>query len=83
MAKKYNISRADQDELAVESQRRTKLSYEKKLFSKEIVPVEVPDKKNKIIVTNDEFPKPDTTLEGLAKLKPIFKTVNSINVLCI
>ncbi|XP_044743375.1 acetyl-CoA acetyltransferase, cytosolic [Chrysoperla carnea] len=78
VAKKYNISRADQDELAVESQRRTKLSYEKKLFSKEIVPVEVPDKKNKIIVTNDEFPKPDTTLEGLAKLKPIFKTDGTV-----
>jgi acetyl-CoA C-acetyltransferase len=75
VAEKYNISREDQDELALTSQMRAKKALEEGRFKDEIVPVVIPGKRGKpdIIVDTDEHPRPDTTLEGLSKLPPAFR----------
>ncbi|HEY9785926.1 MAG TPA: acetyl-CoA C-acetyltransferase [Candidatus Obscuribacterales bacterium] len=71
---KYNISREEQDEFALTSQMRAKEAQESGRFAQEIVPVEVPAGKGKTkVIDRDEHPKPQTTLEGLAKLKPAFR----------
>lgn len=74
VAKKYDISRAAQDEFAAESQLRAQKAMEAGRFENEIVPVIFEDKKgNKAIIDRDEHPRPGTTAEKLAKLKPLFK----------
>jgi len=74
LAEKYNISREDQDELAYTSQMRAAAAIKEGKFKNEIMPFEVPQRKGEPkIVDTDEHPKPDTTLEKLAKLKPAFK----------
>ncbi|MGA9224764.1 MAG: acetyl-CoA C-acyltransferase [Mesobacillus sp.] len=74
VAKKYDISRAAQDEFAAESQLRAQKAMEAGRFENEIVPVIYVDKKgNKTIIDRDEHPRPGTTAEKLAKLKPLFK----------
>ncbi|MFJ7953046.1 acetyl-CoA C-acyltransferase [Lysinibacillus sp. NPDC096418] len=74
VAQRFNISREEQDAFALESQQRAKKAIEANRFAEEIVPVRIKDKKgNEIIVETDEHPRPDTTLEALAKLKPIFE----------
>ena len=74
VAKQYNISRESQDLFAYESQRRAKKALEENRFANEIVPVVYMDRKgNKVVVDQDEHPRPDTTLEKLKQLKPIFK----------
>ncbi len=74
VAKRFNISREEQDAFAFESQQRAKKALATNRFAEEIVPVYVKDKKgNEIIVDTDEHPRPDTTLEALAKLRPIFE----------
>ncbi|MEB2281128.1 acetyl-CoA C-acyltransferase [Lysinibacillus xylanilyticus] len=74
VAKRFNISREEQDAFAFESQQRAKKALATKRFAEEIVPVYVKDKKgNEIFVDTDEHPRPDTTLEALAKLRPIFE----------
>jgi len=74
LAEKYNIARRDQDEYALESQMKAKKAIEEGRFKDEIVPVKTKDGKgNEILVTTDEHPRPDTTLEKLAKLPPVFK----------
>lgn len=75
IAKKYSISREEQDEYAAKSQQRTENSIAKGYFDKEIVPVPVTIRKNTSIVAKDEFPKPGTTTEDLAKLRPVFVKV--------
>jgi 3-oxoadipyl-CoA thiolase len=73
VAERFNISREEQDEFAYESQMKAKAAMESGKFKEEIVPVSFMDKKgNEIIVDTDEHPRPDTTLEKLAKLKPLF-----------
>ncbi|HDR1021415.1 TPA: acetyl-CoA C-acetyltransferase [Pasteurella multocida] len=72
VAKKYGITREQQDEMAVESQRRAVQAIESGAFNNEIVPVTVKVKKKEIIFDTDEFPKKDTTLEGLSSLRPAF-----------
>ncbi len=68
------ISREEQDRFALESQRRAAAAMESGKFAQEIVPVPVPQKKgDPILVSKDEHPRPDTTLEGLARLKPAFR----------
>jgi 3-oxoadipyl-CoA thiolase len=70
VAEKYGISRQEQDEFALESQRR----YAHEKLAREIIPVAVPQKKGPpTLVERDEHPRPDTTLEKLAALKPVFK----------
>jgi acetyl-CoA acyltransferase 2 len=70
LAKKYEISREEQDRFALQSQQRAAKASEKGVFADEIVPVEVGRKGEK--VTADDHPRPDTTMEGLAKLRPSF-----------
>jgi acetyl-CoA C-acetyltransferase len=74
----YDISRAEQDGFALESQHKALAM--KALRAGEMFPVEVPDPKGKgtITVTEDEHARPDTTLEGLAKLKPVFREDGSV-----
>ncbi|WP_066298735.1 acetyl-CoA C-acyltransferase [Bacillus sp. FJAT-29937] len=74
VAQRYNISRRDQDQFAFESQQRAKKAMEENRFSEEIVPVIYKDRKgNEIIVNTDEHPRPDSTLEKLGKLRPLFE----------
>lgn len=73
VAEKYNISREDQDKFALESQRRAQAAIEAGKFKDEVVPVTVKERKNKFVFAQDEFPRANTTLEGLNKLKPVFK----------
>jgi acetyl-CoA C-acetyltransferase/3-oxo-5,6-didehydrosuberyl-CoA/3-oxoadipyl-CoA thiolase len=68
----YGIDRAAQDAFAVESQRRAQAAIEGGAFDAEIVPVEVKRGGNTETVTRDEPPRPDVTLEGLARLAPAF-----------
>ncbi|MBY0121809.1 3-oxoadipyl-CoA thiolase [Bacillus sp. S/N-304-OC-R1] len=74
VAQRYKVSREDQDQFAFESQQRAKKAMEKNRFAEELVPVVYRDRKgNEIIVDQDEHPRPDSTLEKLAKLKPLFE----------
>jgi acetyl-CoA C-acetyltransferase len=71
LARKYNIPRDEQDEFALASQRKTQASVERR--AREIAAVETPGPKSeKVTVTEDEHPRPDTTLDILATLKPAF-----------
>ncbi|WP_228684687.1 thiolase family protein [Amycolatopsis thermoflava] len=72
VAREYGISRQEQDEFALESQRRAASVAAKVAFAEEIVPVEVGGRRP-VTVTEDEHPKPGTTLEALAKLRPAFE----------
>jgi acetyl-CoA C-acetyltransferase len=73
IAKRYKVSRADQDAFSAESQRRAVEAVESGTFDKEIVAVEVPQRKGTPVrVTRDEYPRPGTTIEKLAPLKPAF-----------
>ncbi|MGN6811385.1 MAG: thiolase family protein [Thermomicrobiales bacterium] len=75
VARRYGISRADQDAFAAESQRRAADAIGAGRFTDEIVPVPVPQRKDPpIVVDIDEHPRPDTTAEGLARLRPAFDT---------
>jgi 3-oxoadipyl-CoA thiolase len=70
----YQISREAQDQFAYESQRRAKVAMESGRFAEEIVPVPIPQRKgDPVMVERDEHPRPDTTLEALAKLRPAFR----------
>lgn len=74
LAEKYEISRKEQDEFSFQSQMKAKKAIEEGKFKDEIIPVKVKDRKGKeTLVTTDEHPRPDTTLEKLAKLPPVFK----------
>ena len=74
VAERYGISREDQDVLGGESQRRAAAAMKTGRFKEEIVPVEVPQRKGPpLVVDTDEHPRPGTTVEALARLKPAFK----------
>ena len=74
LADQYKITREDQDRFAYNSQQKSKLAIEQGRFSKEIVPISIPQKKAEtIIFSQDEFVKPATTVDGLSKLKPSFR----------
>lgn len=74
VVRKYRISREDQDLFAYNSQMRAKAAQERGRFKKEIVPVEIKDRKGNItIIDTDEHPRPDTTLDVLATLRPAFE----------
>ena len=70
VADDYQVSRADQDAFALRSQQRTAAAQAAGFFAEEIVPVRVAQKKGETVVEHDEHPR-DTTLEALAKLKPV------------
>ncbi len=69
----YHLSREELDQFALESQQRAVHAIEAGRFRDEIVPVEVPGKKGPTIFDTDQQPRPETTAEGLAKLRPAFK----------
>ena len=74
VAVEFGISRADQDALALRSQQRWAAAHAAGVFEREIVPVAVPQKKGEPkMVTTDEHPRPDTSIEMLAKLKGVVK----------
>ena len=74
VAKQYDVSREAQDEFALESQMRAVAAIDAGKFVDEIVPVILPQrKKDPIVFSVDEYPKRDTNIEKLAKLKPIFE----------
>ncbi|WP_444685209.1 acetyl-CoA C-acetyltransferase [Alkalicoccus luteus] len=74
IAERWNISRERQDTFALESQQRAGRAVEEGRFQDEIVPVDVPGRRGEVTtVSEDEFPKPNVTMEKLAKLKPAFK----------
>ena len=68
----FGISREDQDRFALASQQKAAAANAKGFFQREIVPVSIPQRKGEpIVVSQDEHPRPETTLAGLAKLKPV------------
>jgi 3-oxoadipyl-CoA thiolase len=79
VAEDYQIKRADQDAFALRSQQRAGKAIAAGFFKDEIVPVEVPGRKGEpVIVDSDEHPRPDTTLEQLAKLKTPFRNPGTV-----
>jgi acetyl-CoA C-acetyltransferase len=74
VAAKYKISREEQDRFAVESHQKALRAMSSCFFESQILPIEVPQKKGApIVISKDESPRADTSLETLAKLKPAFK----------
>ncbi len=73
IAEKYGITREESDEYAARSHQRAAKSNEEEVFSEQIVPVEIKQKKETIQFTTDEHVRPNATAEGLAKLRPVFK----------
>lgn len=67
------VSRADQDRFAAQSHRRAAAAWERGDFAAEVIPVTVPGGKTPVTVAKDEGIRPDTTPEGLAKLRPAFR----------
>jgi acetyl-CoA C-acetyltransferase len=71
LRRQYRISRAEQDELALRSHERAVAAQESGVFAQEIVPVAVPARGGEELIDRDEHPRPDTSLERLARLRPI------------
>jgi len=79
VAEEFQITRADQDAFALRSQQRAGMAIAKGYFDTEIVPVQVPGRKGDVTtVDRDEHPRPDTTLEQLAKLKTPFRNPGTV-----
>jgi 3-oxoadipyl-CoA thiolase len=79
VAERYSVSREDQDAFALESHRRAVAAAEAGRFDDEIVTVEVPQPKGEpLTVHSDEGPRPDTSLEKLSRLQPIFREGGSV-----
>jgi acetyl-CoA acetyltransferase family protein len=73
LAQQYDISREDVDAYALRSQQEAKRAQEQCYFSSEIIPVPVKTRKGEVVIERDEHPRPETTPEALAKLKPSFR----------
>jgi 3-oxoadipyl-CoA thiolase len=79
VAKKFGITREEQDKWAVQSHAKAAAAWERGAFAKEIVPVSVAQKKGPpVVVDRDESPRPDTTLDKLAKLPSAFREGGSV-----
>lgn len=78
LAQIHAISRQEQDEFALQSQQKAGRAIQEGRFKNEIAPVSVKAKKETKLVDADEHPRPDTTLEGLTKLAPVFRKDGSI-----
>jgi 3-oxoadipyl-CoA thiolase len=78
LARERKISRADQDAFACRSQRRAAAAIEARRLADEIVPVSVPQKSGSVLVDRDEHPRPDTSLDALAKLRPIVSASGTV-----
>ncbi len=74
VVEKYGISRERQDEFAAESHRKAVVAWEEGKFAREVIPVEVPQRKgDPVVVDRDEGPRADASAEKMAKLRPAFK----------
>jgi len=81
VAEQFDINRADQDQFALESQKRTAAAQARGFFANEIVPVVIPQRKGEpVVVATDEHPRASTTLEALTKLKPVVKAEGTVTV---
>jgi acetyl-CoA C-acetyltransferase len=78
VARKFDISRAEQDEFALQSQLKAEAAMKAGKFKDEILPIEIPSKKGPTIFDTDEYPKHGATLEGLASLRPAFNKEGSV-----
>ncbi len=79
VAEQYEISREDQDQFALDSQQKYAAALEAGKHADEIVPVTIPKRKgDPMVIDQDEHPRPETTLESLAKLKPAFREGGSV-----
>ncbi len=73
IAEQYNITREEQDEFALSSQKKAAAAIENNQFANEIAPIVIKTRREEIIFDTDEFVRPNTTLESLSKLRPAFK----------
>ena len=73
LAEQYKITREEQDEFALLSQKKATAAIENNQFANEIAPIVIKTRREEIIFDTDEFVRPNTTLESLAKLRPAFK----------
>jgi acetyl-CoA acyltransferase len=79
VAADFRISREDQDKFALRSQQRTAAAYARGFFASELIPVEIPQRKAKpLVVSRDEHPRPETTLEQLARLPTPFRANGTV-----
>jgi len=79
LADRYGISREEQDGFALESHRKAVAAWEDGAFAEEVIPVETRGRKGEVqVVTRDERPRPDTSLEKLARLRPVFREGGTI-----
>lgn len=79
LATQYDIPRREQDEYAVESQQKAKRAVDNGWFRNEIVPITLKGKKGDTLFDHDEHARPDATLEGMAKLPPVFREQGSVH----
>lgn len=79
LADRYGITREEQDRFALESHRKAVAAWESGAFAEEVVPVETKGRKGEVrVVARDERPRPDTSLEKLARLRPVFREDGTI-----
>jgi acetyl-CoA C-acetyltransferase len=78
VAGKWGVSREDQDKLAVESHRRALEAIQQGYFKEQILPIELKSRKGTTVFDTDEHVRADATLEGMAKLKPVFQADGSV-----
>ncbi len=79
IAKKFKISREEQDEFSASSQQKTEAAQSKDIFNDEIIPISIPQRKGEpIIFDRDEFPRAGVTAESLGKLRPAFDKEGSV-----
>jgi 3-oxoadipyl-CoA thiolase len=79
VAREFGVTREEQDAFALESQRRAAAAMDEGRFDAEIAPVEAPRRKGgPVIVDRDEHPRPDTTLEALEALRPVFRSDGTV-----
>jgi 3-oxoadipyl-CoA thiolase len=73
VAERYGVSREDQDAFGLRSHRRAVAAAEAGIFAEEIAPIEAPRGRETVTVADDEGPRPDASLEKMAKLRPVFR----------
>ena len=78
VAEEFQVSRADQDAFALRSQQKAKAAQEAGFFAREITPVTIKGRKGDTVVDKDEHPRPDTTMEMLAKLRTPFRNPGTV-----
>jgi acetyl-CoA C-acetyltransferase len=79
LADQYGITREEQDRFAVESQAKAGRAYEEGRFAEEIVPVSVEGKKGAVVISSDEHPRFDATLDSMARLPPVFRKQGTVH----